>query len=189
MNDFEVPLGEGSIGEFSVKPKPQNNKAKILLIVLCGITLALFVTYFIIPNYKGVVGLVAVAAMTAAITVYTKYISASFCYDVLKADDGTALFVVRQIVGKKEQTLCRIELAYIDKVEFETKAERKAKKPTTGYSTYVFFPSLDPETSCRMRYTSRYEKSEVLVELPREYCELLASYARTARLQNLEADE
>ena len=189
MSDFEMNENESVIREFSVSPKPQNNTAKITLLVLAAISVSLFVTYFLIPNYKGVVGLFAIIFLTIAISVYTRYVSVSYIYDVIIAEDGVPLFVVRQRVGKREQTLCRVELSYIQKIEFETKAERKAKKTAQGFSSYVFFPTVGPEYSCRMTYRSRYEKSEILVELPKEYCELLSQYVEYAKANFVDDEE
>ena len=179
------------ISEFSVCPKPQNNKAKIifLLTLLCAVVVFFVSTYM--KRYSGVVGLCALLLFVTAILFYTKYISVSFRYDIMISDD-IPLFVVRQIVGKRESTLCRIELADIYSVERETASERRAHKTPSGYLKYVYTPTFSPSEIYRLTVKGRYEKCEIIIEGAEKLASLLNSYAieaRELRAQALDIEE
>ena len=63
------------ISEFSAKAKSKNNNAKILFFALLGLAVATVAVYISLDKFKGVVGLFAVAFITAAVFIYTKYMS------------------------------------------------------------------------------------------------------------------
>ena len=60
------------INEFSARVKNSNNNARVAFIAFLVAGGATVLAYSIIPTYKGVVGLVAVALLTAAVLVYTR---------------------------------------------------------------------------------------------------------------------
>ncbi len=173
------------IKEISVKPKPQNKNSKIAFLVFLLIALLAIVTYFVAPKYKGLIGLVAIGFLTAAILVYTKYIAPVFAYDITYDTEGTEIFVVRRTVGKRQETLARVDLADIYDARIETRAERKKYKTPVGVMKYNYCPTMNPETSCRIFLKNRYESSEIRVEVSAEFAELLLSYAAEAKAQRL----
>lgn len=179
------------IREMSVHPKPSNNKAKIAAAVSGIVTIAGFAVYFIADRYKSLIGLVALGALVTALLFVTKYLIPVFIYDVMIAEDGTPLFIVRQKTGKRERTLCRIELAGISDIKTESAAERKKHKTPTGVVKYSYAPSLAPSVSSRIVYTSRYEKCEIIIEASEEYIDVLRAYAAEARAERAarEAEE
>ena len=105
------------IQEFSVHPKPQNNNAKIAFLITFLASAVSFVTYFLMDRYRGFVGLLAVMLLVTALLIYTKYISVEFYYDIAVDDESLPMFIVRQTIGKRQTTLCRLDLADILKVE------------------------------------------------------------------------
>lgn len=169
------------IQEFSTHPKPANKNAKIAFLVAILVSALGFVTYFVIDKYKGIVGTAALMMLTTAILFYTKYISPEFYYDITIDSEGTPVFVVRQIIGKRQTTLCRIDLADIASVTKQSSVERKAHKTAAGYKAYVYTPTLMPSKTYLITVTSRYEKAEIRIEGTDEFAELLLEYSKEAR--------
>ncbi len=177
------------IPELSTKAKAQNNNAKIVFLITFLLSVIAFVTYWIMEEYRGFVGLVAFLLLVSAILFYTKYISVEFYYDITRDSEDTPVFVVRQLVGKRETTLCRINLSDIVKIEKETKAERKAHKTEYGVIKYVYAPTLFPAVSYRMTVSNRYEKAEIIIEGTDEYIKALGEYAAEARKNRIDSEE
>lgn len=169
------------IREFSVKPKASNDKAKRAF-VFCMIAAALCIALSVfIDLYHGVVSLVGMAFLVGGVTIYTKYLAVVFIYEITFDSEGTPLFVVSQTIGKRHTTLCRIGLNEIIRVEKQDRKTRKAHTTPGGFRKYVYLPSLDPDTIYRLKTVSRYEKSEILIEVSDEYASLIERYAAEAR--------
>ena len=166
---------------FSARPKPANNNAKIFFALTLFLSAVAFAFYFFMDRYKGIVGTVGLFILVTAILIYTKYISPSFSYDVYPDADDVPVFVVRQLIGKRITTLCRIELADIISVKRETRAEAKAHKTPKEYRKYVYAPTLFPPEIYRLTVNSRYEKAEIVIEISAELCELLNSLINEAK--------
>ena len=177
------------IKEISVRPKPQNKNAKIVFLATMFVFLALLATYIAVDKYKGIIGIVAIGFLSVSILVYTKYISPVFYYDITEDSEGTPVFVVRQIIGKRQQTLCRVDLADIKSAEIENREERKKHKTPGGVLKYNYGPTLNPDTVCRLSLANRYEKSEIIIEVSEEYLKTLLAYAEEARARRAELDE
>ena len=177
------------IKELSVRPKAQNNNSKILMSVFFALAAVSLVISMLIDLYRGVVGMVAVAFLVSAILVYTKYVSISFSYDVMIDADGEPLFLVRQFVGKREVTLCRVSLADIETINRESAAERKAHITERGVQRYVYSPTLSPAVSYRLTVANRYERSEIILEGSEEFMNLLLEYSKEARASRVIEDE
>ena len=177
------------IKDFSVTPKAQNKNAKILMCAFFVLALISVVITVFIDKYKGVVGMITLASLTTAILVYTKYVAVTFHYDIVAEGTDEPLFIVRQTVGKRNATLCRIAFADIIKVEKESRAERRAHKTPPGVARYVYTPTLSPLMSYRITVSSRYEKAEIIIEGSDELCEMLISIAQEARERRALEDE
>ncbi len=177
------------INESTVRPKPQNNYAKIAFLITMLLFLLCTAGYFFAEKYKGVIGLVAICFLTSAILFYTKYLAPVFFYDIMISSDGTPLFVVRQRTGKREVTLARIEIANINDVKLESREERKKHKTAGGVLKYNYGPTLNPPTSCRIFLKSRYENAEIVVEVSEEYKDMLLSYSKIAKEMRLDDEE
>ncbi len=169
------------ITEYTYSPRQKNDKPKQLIIALLFAAAAFAVLYIALPSYKGVVGLVALVAITAAVFLYTKYISSEYFYDIILGEDGAPLFVVRQKTGKRESTMCRIELSRVLSLTPMTKEERAAHKTEAGYVRYVYTPTMSPELTYFINVASRYEKAEIIIEADGEFIAMLEraiAYAR-----------
>lgn len=169
------------ISEFSVRAKPKNKNAHIAFIALLLASALGFTVYFIMDRYKGVVGLFALMILTLAILVYTKFISPAFYYDIAIDSEGVPMFVVRQIIGKRQTTLCRLDLADIDSVEHETKKERSHHKTPRGVRKYIYAPTMFPKEIYRVKAKTRYESAEIIIEGSEAFASTLRDYAREAK--------
>ena len=168
------------IKEITVRPKPQNNNAKIAFLITLFISFAGFGVYFAMERFRGVVGMFALFTLVTAILFYIKYISPVFCYDLTSDSEDNPIFVVRQITGKRQSTLCRIDIANIKSIKRESKAERRAHKTPAGYRKYVYAPTLFPPVIYRVTVLGRYEKAEILIECTEEFADYLSSSAKEA---------
>ena len=177
------------IKESTVRPKPQNNNAKIALLVTMFLFFVSLAACMFAEKYKGVIGLVSICFLTTTILFYTKYIAPVFFYDILIDSEGTPLFVVRQRTGKREITLARVELADIKDAKIESREERKKHKTTGGVLKYNYGPTMNPSNTCRIFIKSRYETAEIVVEVSAEYAKMLLSYAKIAKEMRVDDDE
>lgn len=177
------------IKDFSVTPKPKNKKALLLMCSFFALAIASVIVAIFIEKYKGVVGMITLAALTTAILVYTKYVAVTFHYDIVGEGIDEPLFVVRQTVGKKNVTLSRISLADITSVKLETAKERRAHKSASGVARYVYTPTLSPSESYRISVSSRYEKAELIVEITEPFAEALLSMSEEARMLRAESED
>lgn len=173
------------INELSVHAKPSNNKAKVAFWVLIGLAAADFVAYLLMRAFEvqksGLIGMLALVFITAAVLIYTKYVSPKYYYDITYDSDGTAVFVVRQIIGKRQSTLCRIGLAEIQRIDRETPDERRTHKTPFSHKKYVYLPTLRPGVTYRLTTRNRYEQAEILIEISDEFSNLLLDYVKEAK--------
>ena len=167
--------------EISTKVKPSNDKARRLATALFLIGMAVFLISMAIEAYSGIVSTAALVILVFAIMIHTKYIAPVYYYDLTRDYDGNAVFVVRQITGKRESTLCRIDLSGLRSVEREDSATRREHKTPSGYVKYNYSPTLMPEVLYRITYICPYERAEILIEASDEYAETLRALAEEAR--------
>ncbi len=177
------------ISEFSVRPKSQNKRAYYYFWAALAIAVATFIVYLLADKYRGLIGLGTIAAITIAVFVYTKYIAASYIYDITFDSSSHAVFVVRQQTGKKDTTLTCISLSGITSVARLSAEQRKKHITPAGMIKYVYTPTISPDSVLLIIYHSRYEKAEIYIEATDEFASLLESYSLIARSQEqVEAD-
>ena len=169
------------IKEFSIHAKPTNNKARGIFSVLFFASFAVLIVSTVIPLYRGVVGLLGMALLVGAITMYTKYLSSTYYYEIVFDTEGVPLFVVNQLTGKRMSTLCRVGLYEIVKLECEGAEEKKNHKTPAGVKKYNYVPTVSPDRVCRMYTSGRHERAEILIEVSDEIAKLLSDYAKEAR--------
>ena len=173
------------IREFSIVPRAENNRARLLVTVLGIVGAITFGVSSFIESYRGIVSLVAMALIVAALTVAVKYILSEYTYSVFDAD-GEWLFVVSQRSGKRFTTLCRVSLASV--VSIERVAPKDIDKGG-DFARYSYIPTVSPETVCEMTVVSRYERAKISLQLTEEMRELLVSYAEEARRLSPDSEE
>ena len=169
------------IKDFSVHPKPQNNNSKKVMWIFYALGAVAAVLSVMLESYRGVAGLVALAFISSGILMFTKYVSVAFYYDIIAEDVDTPMFIVRQRVGKRDVTLCRVDIADIVSVKRETAKERKAHVREQGTAYYVYAPTLNPPVSYRMRVNNAREHAELILEGSDEFFEMITALAAEAR--------
>lgn len=174
------------IREFSVRPVPKNQNARTVFFVLLGAAAAAMGVSYILDRYKGLVQLAALILLVSAVMIYTRYVGASYSYEVATDGEGTPIFVVNQQSGKRLTTLCRLDLADIADIKTLTNAEYRAYKPEKGMKRYNYTPTLGPSEVHLMQVRSYREKADVFLELSEEYRAMLLSFAEEAKVMRTE---
>lgn len=177
------------IKEFSVHPKPSNKKSKIFFLISFLISALGILLYLMMDMYKGIVGIFAILMLTTSILIYTKFIAVELYYDITFDTNETPIFVVRQLTGKRQTTLCRINLADINSVRHESREEYKRHKTPKGVRRYIYAPTLFPKEVYRVFGKNRYESYELIIECSSDFADLLLEYAKEAKLLESESEE
>lgn len=169
------------IREFAVRPVPKNKNARTLFFVLLGgAAVGMIVSYFM-NSYKGIVQLLALILLVAAVTVYTRYIGSVYSYEVSFDSDGTPIFVVCQLSGRRRTSLCRVDLADVLSIDALTAEQYRAYKTEQGVKRYNYTPTLYPPEVHILKVRGRHERADVLLEISAECREALLAYAAEAR--------
>ena len=187
------------ISPFTINPKPENNKAKTAVAILGTLGGVIFLVSMQIPRYQGVVSLLAMMLIVAALTISVKYILSEFTYEITESD-GEWLFVVGQRSGKRYTTLCRVGLASVRSIEKKRRGEKTddtgfiAKLMTPAfcrydYQRYSYLPTLMPDFYYVMTVENRHEKAKIALQLTDGMADLLRTYAEEARLLAPNDDE
>lgn len=175
--------------DFSIHAKPTSNKNKLTFLILFSISAMLFVTSGVFDKYKSIVGFIALLFATAAFFVLTKYVLAEYYYDISATDTEDPIFVVRQRVGKRSTTLCRISIRSIVRIEELSRSEYKKHTTEAGYAKYVYSPTLFAEKLIYIKVSSHYEHAELFIEGTTELAKMLSDYSAQLRAQSPENDE
>ena len=174
------------IAPITINPKPENNKAKVFVAIFGTLGGLLFFVSMQIAHYRGVVALLAMMLIVAALTVSVKYILSEFSYEITNSD-GEWLFVVGQRSGKRYTTLCRVGLSSVRSIEKKKKGENKEK--SREHLRYTYVPTFMPDSYYVMTVENRYEKAKISLQLTDGMANLIRSYAEEARLLSPELDE
>ncbi len=167
--------------EVSLHVKPTNKLANYIVYAsLISAALSIGVCFFI-ERYQGIFGIIAMGFLTAAIFFYTKYLSAEYTYELMTDSLGMPLFIVRSRTGRRESTLARLDLYAIRNLERLSRDELKGRKSDTGVAKYTYAPTFHPDEVVLLTVRSRYERSDVIIEVPREFEALLEDSIEKAR--------
>ena len=126
------------IRDFSVRAKHSNNKARALFIIFMVCSFLTVMLSALIAEYKGVFTLAGAVLLSVALLLYSKYIAPVYFYDVSADSAGVPLLIVRQQVGKRQSTLCRIALSDITKIEREDSKQRREHKTPQDFRKYSY---------------------------------------------------
>ena len=185
ITNFRAGSVRKMINEISASPKAKNNSAKAAFLTALLLAAAAFTVYLILEKYKIFPGMIAFFAVVFAVVIYTKYLSSVLRYDVMIDSGGEALFIVRQIIGKRQTVLCRVALSDVISVVHETRKERRRLKTPTGYRKYAYFKTFLAPDGYRLTVSSRYERAYILIEASDDFAALLDAYAKEAREKSL----
>ncbi len=175
------------INDFSVCVNPKNKYGMIAFLSSLSIGAFLFVFSSTLESYRGVVGLVALGFIVYSLYAFTKYVSREYRYDVTSGDEP--MLVIRQLVGNRGTTMCRVLLSDIAEVKVEGKNERTAHKCPDGYIKYCYTLTMGVAETVRVVVKSRYEKCEIVLEATAEFAKLLSSYAAEAKALKLDDED
>ena len=171
------------ITPITIKPEAKNKTGKYVFFACLGSAFIMMAVYMLLDKYQGIAGLAALIFITAAIYIYNRYVSAVYYYDVFLDSADNAVFLIRQMVGKRETTLCRVDLSSIVSVKAMSREDKKAYKPDKDTGRYAYSPTMFPEVIYLLEVRSAYEKADVFVELTEEQAGVLSDYTRIAREQ------
>ena len=174
------------IKEFCIHAKPQNKKARYAFFASLGSAMIVCAVYLLVDKYKSLVGIGVMTFITAAIYIYNRYIGSEYYYEITADHIGTPVFVVRQKIGKRESTLCRIDLGSIVKIDKMTAAEKKKHMSDKDVMRYVYCPTMMPDTVYLLTVRSHNEKADIFIEATDEMAEVISSYAEQIRTQDTE---
>lgn len=173
------------INNFQIKLKPTNNKARACFFTLGACAAVAFAAYYYMRNNAiekaSLVGFLGLVLLTASLTFYQKYMSSVYYYEIMQDAEGTPLFLAKQAVGKRVSTLCRIALYEIKRIERTTPADRRSHKTPTDHRKYTYVPTFMPNVTYRLTTASRYERSEIYIEISDELAEQLRAYVTEAQ--------
>lgn len=171
------------IAELSMRVKPKNKYGMIAFLLSLTVGVFLIVFSETLDSYRGVVGAIAVLLFVYALFAYTRYVVREYYYDITVIENEP-LLVVRQLIGSRSTTMCRISLSDITKVETLSLNARGEHKTPTGYLKYNYTVTMFAPSLVRLTVNSRYEKCEILLEGGVELAELLNNYSNEARALN-----
>lgn len=175
--------------EFSTVARPTNRKARTLFFTLLLICAALFVASMLKVPYKGIIQLGAVVFLVAAVSVYTRYVSPVYSYEITRDSADTPIFVVTSAAGKRSTTLARVDLADIRSAERIDAAARAAYRVPAGVRKYNYVPTLRPESCVCLTLSHLGEQSVIFIECSDEYRDMLLRFAKEARELLAASDE
>ncbi len=173
--------------EFSVHPKAQSNLAKNVFFALLGSALLILVASYISPMFNGLISFAAMICIVAAVYIYSKYIGADYYYDITESE-GAPLLVIRHKVGKRNTTLCRLDIASIVSVTPLTRSELKAKPQEKDILRFTYCPTMCAQSVYLISSRSRYEQADIVIEGTDELADLLMQIAAECRTSS-EGDE
>ena len=177
------------ISEFSARVKPTNKKARTVVNVSLLSSLLCLVCYMLVDKYRGFVGLGIVGFIATAVFFYTKYMAVEYLYDITFDGEQNPLFVIRQRIGKRYSTLCRIDLWSLKKVEKKSREEMKGYRADSGVVKYVYSPTFMPDSVHLLTVRSHSEHADIIIEAPDEFAEYLRAAAKEASEYKQIADE
>ena len=196
------------MNEIIIKPKPQNEKGKrvfLIALIACAVT---FILSLILPKFAGIVQLVSLILLCISLYFYNRYVGTSYTYELMSEENGGALFIVRQEVGKRSTTHCRMSLANLRAARRMTKEELRAYKrrssksasadaetateiptPEPNVGVYYYGPTFLPESLCLLSFRGRFERADIFIECSDELLAHLLSLADELRAQFPEEEE
>ena len=149
--------------ELSYSPRPKNKNARYLCAALFGSAILFACLYMLIESYKSIVAAIVCAFLFAAIFIYSAYVATVYYYEVVY-ENGARDFVIRKMFGKRQVTLCRVELSSVCDVRLLSYRERKSYRRTEGVSVYAYHPTLMPDALCLVSVRSDSECADIFIE-------------------------
>lgn len=173
--------------EFTFKPVPNKKPAITAFTVLLALGATAAFASILAQSFKGLISMVAVVFLCAAVYIFTRYIAAEYAYVVACRGQEGPMLIVTKRVGKSVTTLFNMPLYRIQKIEAETAKERRKRKIPAGTQHFNYTVTLFAPSGYRIYAKSRYASSEILIEGTKQLADRLMEYAEIAA--SLEAAE
>jgi hypothetical protein len=120
--------------DVTYSPRPVNQRAKGLVVLLSAAALILFVLASRIPTYGGTIQLVCLFSIVYALFVASRFLFVSYTYSIYTNEKGIPYFLIEEKQGKRSSLVCQLPLRRIR----EIKPLSEAKEEVRGrYYTYV----------------------------------------------------
>ena len=162
------------INEMSVHARSTNKKANLVVAACFISTFILLIVSALVDAYRGLFSMLIFIFMISTIFFYTKFMAARYVYDLTTDEKGAPILITRNIIGKRETTLMRIDLGTVASVERVSREELKKYRPETGgVLRYVYSPTFLPDSLLFIKSRSSYEKADILIEAPDEFGDLI----------------
>lgn len=156
---------------FSYVATSKTKTSRYVFLGLVGSAAIFIVASYITPAFSGLVWMGAFVFIVAAIYVYTKYVGASYCYEIV--DSGVPSFVVTMTVGKTAKTMARIDVDSVVELRRMTRSEYRAYKCEKGVSRYSYFPTMMPAELYLVSMRSTYENADLFIEVDEQFAAAL----------------
>lgn len=142
------------------------------ILAVCAFCIASFM-----PSYGGLVQILGLVLLTAAVYLAVRYRLTSFRYVLSDDGDGGVLFTVYRAQGKRSVAECRMSGVYLESV-----CRRESKKELSdlrcGVSVYDYTASFMPEDICFLVFESGADKKTgVILETDGAFYDALAALA------------
>ena len=96
--------------ELQYTPRPVNKRAKITVLALALVAVALYIVSVVAPVYKGVLLMGALLVAVAAIFLAYRYLFSVYTYRIFYTEEGEGYFLVEQGQGKRTSLVAQIPL-------------------------------------------------------------------------------
>lgn len=104
------------IKEYRYAPRAGNRRALWVSLACAAVAVAAFLLSFFLPLYGGVIQLLSLVLLVAALFVAYKFIWVSYSYTIADPGDGIPCLLVEQVTGRRSSLLCRLPLYAILRV-------------------------------------------------------------------------
>ena len=181
MNENIIP--------FSYRRLADKRRAFPALFTLIGVSAVLVIASMITPKYSGVVSLVSICTMTAAVMIYVRYVVSDYTYSVREGENHQSYLIFTKVVGKRQSMMGCIPLYAIKSIEKFTNDELKQQKIDKGTHKYNFAPSFAPDAVYVIKAKTRTVSYFVVIEGTDELRDRILDYTKYALLDEAESEE
>ena len=176
------------IYEFTFRPVANKKNAITVFTVMMALALSAVAASAMAEKYKGLISLLAVGLICAAIYLFTRYVGAEYSYVVAHDSEENPNLIVTKTVGKRVTTLFNIPLYEIVDIRRESPKERAAHKTPFGVKKFNYAVTLMAGDTYRLITKSRTAENEIILEITREVADRLLEYSKLARAKENEGE-
>ena len=173
MNERIIP--------FTYNVKSDKKRAYPLFFTVVFISSILVVVSMTVEKYSGVISLLAVVGLTAAVLIYQRYITADYAYVVTAGEEYAASLVINKRVGNRVSTMAYLPLYGITSIQKFTKEELKTHKTPKTTKKYNYAPTYDPDSVYIVFAKTNEASFEIVLECVGDVASRLLEYSAYAK--------